>query len=211
MFKKLKDPVSSVTHMFGAIAAIPCTILLVCLSSSSLINALSFLVFGMTMFLLYFASALYHGASANEKTTKILRKIDHMMIFVLIAGTYTPICLIPLKGTVGYALLIAIWAVAFLGIIMTSFWIAPRWLSSGIYVLMGWMVVFAFYPLIKAIPLSAVVFLIAGGITYTVGAVIYALKKPPLPFKHFGFHEIFHIFVLGGSAFHVIFMFKYII
>lgn len=210
MFKKMKDPVSGLTHLLGAILAIPCTVMLIIEASihATPWHIVSFSIFGASLILLYTASSIYHLLPISEKATVVLRRIDHMMIFVLIAGTYTPICLVPLRGVWGYSLLIAVWVIATAGILLKAFWInAPRWLSTGIYVLMGWIVVFAFYPLCKSISTSAIILLTAGGVAYTLGAVIYAVKWPRFNLKGFGFHEIFHLFVMGGSALHVVFMF----
>lgn len=141
---------------------------------------------------------------------KVLKKLDHAMIFVLIAGSYTPICTIVLGGKVGYGLLTAIWIIAILGIVFKMFWVTcPKWVSSVMYIAMGWFCVIAIAPLFKK--LSAVCFglLLAGGIIYTVGGIIYALKLSWFEnhWKNFGLHEIFHLFVMGGSACHLIMMF----
>lgn len=134
------------------------------------------------------------------------------MIFVLIAGTYTPICLVSLHGIWGWVLFGLIWGMAILGIFLKFFWMnAPRWFSTLIYVVMGWLAIIAFVPLQRAVSWKGVALLLAGGLAYTVGAVIYALKKPNIACKYFGFHEIFHVFVLLGSACHIAFMFLYVL
>ena len=136
-----------------------------------------------------------------------------MMIFILIAGTYTPICIIALRGKVGISLLIAIWGMAILGICLKAFWVyCPKWVSSVIYITMGWTCVLAFTPLMSALPSAAFGWLLAGGIIYTIGGLIYALKLPIFNNKHpnFGTHEIFHLFCLGGSICHFIFMYRFI-
>lgn len=133
------------------------------------------------------------------------------MIYVLIAGTYTPICLIALKGNIGTFLFLGIWLLAFIGILLKIIWFdAPRWLYTLFYILMGWISVFAIVPIIKAISLGGFMWLLAGGLFYTVGAIIYATKRPKINLKFFGFHEIFHIFIMLGSLCHFILMFKYI-
>jgi hemolysin III len=214
LFEKLKDPVSSLTHLFGAVAALPCLVAFVVLSvNRGLAPAptIAFVVFGIALILLYSASSIYHGVKANEKIGLALRKFDHMMIFVLIAGTYTPLCVVSLGGTWGKGLLIGIWAAAVIGICIKIFFItAPKWVSALIYVVMGWSVAIAFYPLSSVIPFKGLAMLVAGGLAYTIGAVIYSLKIK-LPFKNVGCHEIFHVFVLVGSAFHVYFMFRYVL
>ena len=213
MFKRIKDPVSSLTHLVGAIIAIPMTVLLILRSCAvgSAWHVVSFAIFGAALILLYTASAVYHMLPISEKAQAVLRRIDHMMIFVLIAGTYTPICLVPLRGAWGYTLLALVWTIAAAGIVLKALWMdAPRWLSSIIYVAMGWIVVIALYPLAHSVSTGALALLFAGGLTYTIGAVIYALKKPYFHFRFFGFHELFHLFVMGGSAFHIAFMFRLI-
>jgi len=125
------------------------------------------------------------------------------MIFILIAGTYTPVCLIPLRGGWGWSLFGIVWGFAIAGVFIKLYWMnAPRWLYTGIYLVMGWMVIVAIYPLIKVLPTGALAWLAAGGLFYTVGAVIYAIKRPNLVPGVFGFHEIWHLFVMAGSFSH---------
>ena len=136
-----------------------------------------------------------------------------MMIFILIAGTYTPICLITLKGPVGYGLLALVWGIAIVGIVIKGFWIyCPKWFSSVLYIAMGWVCVLAFTQIMNALPRAAFLWLLAGGIIYTIGGVIYALKLPIFNSKHknFGSHEIFHLFVMGGSFCHFIVMYAFV-
>ena len=135
------------------------------------------------------------------------------MIYVLIAGIYTPVCIIALGGSTGFSLLIFIWALAIIGIIVTGIWVnCPKWLSSVIYIAMGWTCVLTFTQLINALSPAAFGWLLAGGIIYTIGGIIYALKLPMFnkKYKHFGSHEIFHLFVMGGSMCHFILMYNYI-
>ena len=209
---QVKDPMSALTHFIGFLAVIPVFICLLDLADTKL-QQISFIVFGFSLLLLYGASTIYHTLKVSAEKTALLRRIDHMMIFVLIAGTYTPVCLVPLAGKWGTILLSAIWAIAIAGVFMKIFWMgAPRWLSTMIYVVMGWLSITAFVPLLKAVGWGGFGMLLGGGIAYTVGALIYALKKPNLAIlKSFGFHEIFHVFVMIGSAFHIAFMFLYVV
>ena len=209
---QVKDPISALTHFIGFLAVIPVFICLLDLADTKL-QQISFIVFGFSLLLLYGASTIYHTLRLSAEKTALLRRIDHMMIFVLIAGTYTPVCLVPLAGKWGTILLSAIWAIAIAGVFMKIFWMgAPRWLSTMIYVVMGWLSITAFVPLLKAVGWGGFGMLLGGGIAYTVGALIYALKKPNLAIlKSFGFHEIFHVFVMIGSAFHIAFMFLYVV
>jgi len=213
MLQKLRDPVSSLTHLAGAVLAIPCTILLIIAAAryASALHIVAFAVFGASLFLLYAASAIYHMPRFSEKAIRVLRRIDHMMIFVLIAGTYTPVCLLQLQGVWGWTLFGLVWGLAAAGIVLKAVWMqAPCWLSTAIYVFMGWLALIAFYPLAQAVSATALTLLVGGGLAYTVGAVIFATKWPPLRWRYFGSHEVFHIFVLLGSSLHVVFMFQLI-
>lgn len=205
MINKFREPVSGFTHLFGALFSIVGLIVLLAngISSNNAWRIYTFLVFGISLILLYSASTIYHLVIASEKAVKVLRRIDHSMIYVLIAGSYTPICLISLRNRMGVPLFIAIWSLAVIGILVKNFWFgAPRWLSTGFYILMGWLVVLAIYPLSKALPVAALVLLVLGGVMYTIGGLIYAFKWPKITNKYFGFHEIFHLFVLAGSFCH---------
>jgi hemolysin III len=209
----IKDPVSALTHFFGALLSIPITALMVYkgIIYGSSWHIISYAIFGLSLFLLYASSTIYHTLKVSENATKVLKKIDHMMIFVLIAGTYTPVCLVSIRGVVGYSIFGLVWTIALAGIILKAFWIdAPRSVSTSIYVIMGWIIVFALYPIWKVVSFGGVTLLALGGISYTLGAVIYALKWPKINSKTFGFHEIFHLFVLAGSGFHVSFIFMYV-
>lgn len=210
---KIKDPVSALTHFFGAVLSCVAVVALIsrAVELGSPLHIVSFAVFGFSLVALYTASTVYHMIDKPEAMRKIFRRIDHMMIFVLIAGTYTPICLISLHGQTGYTLFAIIWAVAISGIIMKALWInAPRWLTAGLYILMGWLVIIAIQPIISALPEEGFRWLFAGGIVYTIGGIIYALKWPLKNNKWFGFHELFHIFVLGGSFCHFMLVIAYV-
>ncbi len=211
---KVRDPFSGFSHLAGAILSVAGLYLLVryALVNGTVWHIVSFSIFGASLILLYTASSIYHLLSVSEKSTRVLRKIDHMMIYILIAGTYTPVCLIPLRGGWGWSLLISIWGIAMIGIILKVLWFnAPRWLYTLFYLLMGWLIVIAFVPLVRTMPIAAMFWLIAGGLLYTVGAVIYGTKWPKLKSKVFGFHEMFHVFVLYGSFCHFWMMFRYIL
>ena len=170
-------------------------------------------VFMCSMVLLYAASTTYHTLNLSEKALKVFRKIDHMMIFVLIAGSYTPVCLITLGGKLGYTLLAVVWGIALFGIILKACWVTcPKWFSSLIYISMGWVCLGVFGTLWDVLPHAAFLWLLIGGIFYTVGGVIYALKIKIFGgrYAYFGAHELFHVFVMLGSICHFIFMFKYV-
>jgi hemolysin III len=211
---KMREPVSGLTHLLGAVLSAVGLVLMIYYAATkgTIWHIVSFSIFGGSLILLYTASTLYHLLNISEKGVRVLRKIDHMMIYVLIAGTYTPICLIPLRGGWGYTLLITIWGIAVTGIIMKLLWFdAPRWLYTLFYLAMGWLVTVAMWPMIKTIPAEGIAWLAAGGVLYSIGAIIYGTKWPPLKSKLFGFHEIFHLFVLYGSFCHFWLMFRYLL
>lgn len=211
----IREPGSALTHfiamLLAAFAAAPLLTKAALYASLESIIALS--IFCVSMILLYGASATYHSLNLSGRPLRIFRKIDHMMIFILIAGSYTPICLTVLGGKLGYTLLAIIWGLALFGMILKACWITcPKWFSSVIYIAMGWACVAVFGPLLQVLPTAAFLWLLAGGIIYTIGGVIYALKLPLFNAKHefFGSHEIFHLFVMAGSFCHFIFMYCYV-
>lgn len=213
--KHPKDPGSAITHFIGMLMAVFSAFPLLYKASKApdKTGIIALAIFALSMILLYTASTVYHTFDLSDKTNKILKKFDHMMIFILIAGTYTPICLIPLKGKIGTTLLIIIWSMAILGILLKAFWVyCPKWVSSVIYIAMGWTCVLAFSPLLTTLPMEGFNWLLAGGIIYTVGGIIYALKLPIFNSRHknFGSHEIFHLFCIGGTVCHFILMYKFL-
>lgn len=212
---KIKDPGSAITHFIGMLAAmIAATPLLIkATKEPGWLHFTTLAIFIVSMILLYAASTTYHTLDISPKINKLLRKIDHMMIFILIAGTYTPICLIVLGDSTGWHLLTLVWIIALVGILVNAFWITcPKWFSSIVYVSMGWICVLAFSKIVTSLPKTAFLLLLSGGIVYTVGAIIYALKLPIFSKrnKYFGNHELFHLFVLGGSTCHYILMYCFI-
>jgi len=208
MLSKLKEPFSGLSHLAGAVISIPVTIALAVYAYFNSSPVFAFVIFGISLLLLYSASAVYHLLPVSDKITAVLRKVDHSMIFVLIAGTYTPVALGPMRGAWGYTLFGVIWGIAIAGILMKVFWLgAPRWLSTSIYVLMGWTAIIFFVPLVRTVSIAGIILVVTGGVLYTLGALIYGTKRPKLNLKIFGYHELFHLFVLGGSATHIAFMF----
>ena len=201
---EIKDPGSAITHFIGMMMAVfaATPLLIRAASNPDKIHLISLSIFIGSMILLYAASATYHTLNLSERTNRILRKIDHCMIFVLIAGSYTPVCMIVLGGRIALA-----------GIILKLFWITcPKWFSSVLYIAMGWVCVLAFTQILNALSPAAFGWLLAGGIIYTVGGIIYALKLPIFNARHknFGSHEIFHLFVMGGSICHFIMMYVFV-
>jgi hemolysin III len=205
IFSKLREPVNGLTHFFAAIIAIIGLVVLLMLGWQSLSKLISFSIYGISLILLFAASAAYHLVKARPRVLGILRKLDHAAIFLLIAGTYTPFCLVMFSGFWKWGLLSIIWSLAIIGILVKMFIInAPRWLSAGVYIIMGWLCLAAVGEMLRVLPPGALAWLIAGGVTYTLGAVIYITKTMNFLPGKFGFHEVWHIFVILGALAHFI-------
>ena len=214
--KHIKDPGSVITHFIGMLMAIFAAVplLIKAASEPGRIYIISLAIYAASLILLYAASTTYHTFDISEKVNTVLKKIDHMMISVLIAGSYTPVCLIVLRGRTGLILLTIVWSIAIAGILIKAFWVyCPKWVSSVLYIGMGWTCVLAFTQILNNMSPAAFGWLLAGGIIYTVGGVIYALKLPIFDNRHknFGSHEIFHLFVMGGSACHFVVMYAFLL
>ncbi len=216
MMSKLREPISGLTHLFGAIISLVGMIILIVYErstpDSTILSFTAILLFGLSLILLYTASTIYHSIKSSDSVIRILRKLDHSMIYVLIAGTYTPVALISLQGNLRWIVFIGMWSFAIVGVLFKMVWFdAPRWISTIFYVLMGWIAIFLVSPLSKVINIRGLLWLFIGGVFYTVGAVIYAAKWPRIKSKIFGFHEIFHLFVLAGSFCHYFMIFRYVL
>lgn len=212
---QFREPMNASTHLIGAILSvfgiIAMLILIIAEDNVTPLTLISVLAFGVGLICLYGTSFTYHASQGSKETVLHLKKLDHAMIFILIAGTYTPFCLLCLTGTMRVVMMIAIWGVALIGIILKVAWInMPRWLGTGLYIFLGWFALFVLGPLYQALPLPGFMLLVGGGVMYTIGGVIYAIKKPNLG-KNFGFHELFHIFVIFGSLCHFICVFFFIL
>ncbi|MUV39134.1 UPF0073 membrane protein [Lentibacillus sp. JNUCC-1] len=212
----IREPINGLTHLLGAVLSIFGLVALTIKASTttdSILALTAVIIFGVSMILLYSASATYHMVIARDHVIAFLRRMDHSMIFVLIAGTYTPFCLISLNGTTtGWVLFSVINGLAIMGVIFKLIWFhAPRWLSTALYIIMGWIVVFFSPSLAPAIGTAGMVFLVLGGVFYTIGGIIYWLKPKFLEFKHMGFHEVFHIFIMFGTLFHFICIYGYVL
>lgn len=208
----IKEPGSAITHFIGMLMAIFAAVplLIKAAHEPSRIYVISLAVYSASMILLYAASTTYHTFDISVKINTILKKWDHMMISILIAGSYTPICLLVLKGKTGLILLAIVWSFAIIGILIKAFWVyCPKWVSSILYIGMGWTCVLAFTQILNSMSRTSFIWLLIGGIIYTVGGIIYALKLPIFNSKHknFGSHEIFHLFVMGGSMCHFVVMY----
>ncbi|WP_102028598.1 PAQR family membrane homeostasis protein TrhA [Salirhabdus sp. Marseille-P4669] len=211
----IREPINGFTHLFGAIFAFVGLLALVIktsVTSFSAIDLTAVIIFGISMILLYSASATYHMVVAKDNVIAFLRRIDHSMIYVLIAGTYTPFCLISMEGVTGWVLFIIIQALAVFGVAYKLIWFhSPRWLSTALYIAMGWLVIFFISPLSKVLEAGGIFLLVLGGILYTIGGIIYGTKPKFLEFKHLGFHEIFHVFILLGSLCHFLSVYFYVL
>lgn len=212
----IKDPGSAITHFIGMVMALFASIplLIKAAHAPDRIYIVSLTIYSLSLILLYAASTTYHTFDISKKVNTLLKKIDHMMISVLIAGSYTPVCLLVLKGRLGIILLSIVWGIAIAGILIKAFWVyCPKWVSSVLYIGMGWTCVLAFTQLVNSLSPAAFGWLLAGGLIYTAGGVIYALKLPLFNSRHknFGSHEIFHLFVMGGSACHFIVMYAFLL
>ena len=213
---RIKEPGSAITHFIGMIMAIFASVPLLVKAANEpeRIYLVSLTIYAVSLILLYAASTTYHTFAISIKVNTILKKIDHKMVSVLIAGSYTPVCLLVLKGRLGIILLSIVWGIAIAGILIKAFWVyCPKWVSSVLYIGMGWTCVLAFTQLLNSLSPGAFGWLLAGGIIYTVGGVIYALKLPLFNSRHknFGSHEIFHLFVMAGSACHFVVMYVYLL
>lgn len=215
MHISIREPGSAITHFIAMILAMGSAIpLLIKASEFGTLSVIAMFIFISSMVLLYGASATYHSVNVAPNIIKVFRKIDHMMIFIMIAGSYTPVCLLVLDKYTGTRMLLAVWGVALFGILIKALWITcPKWFSSILYIGMGWICISAIKPIIHTLSMSAFMWLLAGGLLYTVGGVIYALKLKVFNEKHAGFgsHEIFHLFIMAGSFCHFIFMYQYVI
>jgi len=214
LIKSLKDPGSAITHFIGLVLSLIGSVPLLIKAAYAPTQLIAVIIYLLGLVLLYTASFSYHSFDICDKVNRRLKKFDHMMISLLIAGTYTPICLITLKGTVGTILLAIVWTLALMAILFKAFWITcPKWISSVLYIGMGWSCILAFTNIYKTLPLDGFLWLLTGGILYTVGGIIYALKLTIFNNRHkyFGSHEIFHLFVMGGSFCHYIVIYAYVI
>ncbi len=205
MFKNIREPVNSLTHWAGAVLAIIGLIALLAVSWGAPAKMISVAIYGASLIFLFSASATYHAVNRKDRVLEIFRKVDHAAIFLLIAGTYTPFCVLGFSGFWQWGMLTIVWSLALIGIVVKIFYIhSPRWLNAGIYVLMGWIGITAAGQIFTALPMWVIGWLVAGGVIYTLGAVVYSTKLFNFVPGVFGFHEIWHIFVMIAAAAHFI-------
>ncbi|SHE35749.1 PAQR family membrane homeostasis protein TrhA [Clostridium fallax] len=215
MIKHFREPINTLTHLIGVIASLIGLIFMI----TKVYTGENFftpkmagaIIFGLSLIFLYAASSLYHLVKVSDKALTIFRKVDHSMIFILIAGTYTPICLMILSNPIKTIVLSIVWSLTILGILLKVFWFnCPRALYTSFYIIMGWMALFLIIPIYKTLLLKGLLWLIAGGVLYTIGGIIYAKKSPNICSK-FGFHELFHVFVLLGSCAHFYLIYNFVL
>ena len=211
----IREPFNALSHLVGAILSIVALISLTVkavMNDAPVLHIVAVIIFGVSMILLYAASATYHAVLAKDRVIAFLRKLDHSMIFLLIAGSYAPFCLIALNGFTGFALFSVVTGIAVSGILFKMVWFnCPRWLSTGLYIGMGWIIVFLASPLSKVLNVPGLWLLVIGGLMYTIGGFIYGAKPKFLHSKHLGFHEIFHIFILLGTLCHFLCVYFYVL
>lgn len=214
-FGWLREPINALTHAVGVILGVVALAALLNLADGDPWRTASAWIYGVSLILLFLASTLLHALRVPPPVLRRLRLIDHAAIFALIAGTYTPITLVTLQeanATLGWTLFAVAWGFALLGGVFKLVWLgAPRWISTGLYLVMGWLAVVALGPLVTALPAAGIAWLVAGGLVYSAGAVVYATKRPdPYP-RVFGYHELWHLFVLAGSACHFVLIARYVL
>ena len=208
---RIREPFSSLSHSAGAGFSIAALVILLIVARGRPWHTAAFAIYGATLILLYTASALYHSIHASPSNEARLQRFDHIAIFLLIAGTYTPLCLVTLRGAWGWSLLGIEYGLALIGIACSLFWrSAPDWVRVVIYICMGWLVIVAFVPVRHLLPPGGIAWLVAGGLFYTFGTVIFATDRPHLWPGKFSAHDLWHIFVLGGSTCHFILMLCYV-
>jgi hemolysin III len=211
MFKYFREPVNGLTHLVAAVAAAIGLIVLVILAWGNIGKTISLTVYGASLILLFSASAIYHLVKAKPQILDNLRKLDHSAIYLLIAGTYTPFCFNLFTGFWKWGMLILIWSFALIGVIIKLVWMdAPRWLYTGVYIAMGWLALLGGKQILATLPTGALVWLLIGGITFTLGAIVYATKTFNFFPGIFGFHEVWHIFVILGALAHFVGILVYI-
>lgn len=208
---KLREPISALTHLSAAVLSFFGLITLVYFGWGDLQKIITFIIYGISLILMFTASGTYHMVIARDSIVLNLRKLDHSAIYLLIAGTYTPICVYFFNGFWQYGMLILIWSLAFIGIIVKLFVInAPRWITAGVYLVMGWLAIMGVQEILRSMPTTAIIWLVVGGLFYSLGAIIYITKFMDFYPDKFGFHEVWHIFVILGAFSHYYLILRFI-
>lgn len=211
MHPHFREPVNSWIHIISALLSVAGLILLLSQGWGNTLKELSLLIYGLSLILMFSASTIYHSVNTDAQTLLRLRKFDHSAIYLLIAGTYTPICLFFFTGFWRLPFLGIIWLFGLTGVLVKLFVItASRWVTAGVYLIMGWLSIFAVSQMVQSMPVGALVWLLAGGLFFTVGAIVYISKKMDFIPNVFGFHEVWHLFVSLGCLCHFILISQYI-
>ncbi|ODA40238.1 hemolysin III family protein [Desulfosporosinus sp. BG] len=212
MSLKMKEPVNTWTHFIPFVGAIIGLVFLILICKNNISKLVIMTIYGLSVIVLYGASSVYHWVQTTPQRELLLKRLDHIAIYFLIAGSYTPVFYYGLEGAWRWAMLSAVWTLAFVGMALKIWFIhAPRYVSAAFYVSLGWIALVPFLQLIKHLPIGAIILMAVGGVAYTMGAVIYATKIFDFFPKRFGFHEIFHLFIATGSILHFIMIFIYIV
>jgi hemolysin III len=207
----IKEPFSSLSHGIGILLSIAGLVFLLTRSRGCRTRTVSFTIYGLSLILLYTCSTLYHSLNLSPSGVLWLQRLDFCAIFLLIAGSYTPVCLVALRGTWGKFLLCSVWTLGMIGIISTLFWpAAPAWIRVVLYIVMGWMAMIGFAPLRQGLSNQGVAWLVGGGIVYSIGTVIFVLDEPYLWPGKFSAHDLWHCFVMAGSACHFVVMSRFV-
>jgi len=208
---KLREPINALTHLVAAGISFIGFFVLLFFGWGDISKVVTFLIYGISLILLFLASGIYHSVISQDSTLLKLRKFDHSAIYLLIAGTYTPICIHFFSGFWQYGMVALIWGLAIIGVLVKIFIInSPRWITAGIYLMMGWLAIIGVQEIIRTMPIPAIFWLVIGGLMYTIGALIYITKKLDIKPGVFGFHEVWHVFVILGAFSHFFVIFRYI-
>src|SRR5665648_922275 len=212
MSLRMKEPVNTWTHFIAFMVAIVGLVFLIIMSKDNISKLVTMTIYGLSMILLYGASSIYHWVRTTPQKQLLLKKIDYIAIYFLIAGSYTPVFFYGLDGTWRWAMLISVWFLAVLGMALKLWFIrAPRYVSAAFYVSLGWIALVPFSQLIKHLPVGSIILMAVGCVLYTTCAVIYSTKIFDFFPKRFGFHEIFHLFIAAGSVVHFMMILIYIV
>jgi hemolysin III len=210
--RRIKQPFSAYSHFVGALLSITALVVLLVLSAGRVWHVVSFTIYGASLIVLYIASTLYHSLDVATKHVDRLQRMDHIAIFLLIAGTYTPVCLVLLRGAWGWSLLGVEYLLAGIGIVLTILYKSkPEWLRVVLYIVMGWLALIAIVPLRMALSPAALGWLVGGGAAYSIGTIFFATNRPNLWPGKFEAHDLWHLFVLGGSICHFVLMLGYVV
>lgn len=208
---RLREPISSLTHLLAAVFSFIGLITLVYFGWGDFQKLITFIIYGLSLILMFSASGTYHMVIARDSIILNLRKLDHSAIYLLIAGTYTPICIYFFSGFWQFGMLAIIWSLALIGIIVKLFLInAPRWITAGVYLIMGWLAIMGVQEILRTMPTAAIIWLVIGGLFYSLGAIIYITKFMNFIPGKFGFHEVWHVFVILGALSHYYLIFRFI-